>query len=409
MLSDFEVLDVISTKGKKNNTKILKARKANTGETVCLKTFKSHKFSVVQEALHEAKVLMTASKTHKNICEMQDCFVEQIHDFYQFGIVMQHFDHGDLEDEIKKRKRTNRPWTEDELKIVFEELLDALNMLQKGKICHRDLKPQNIFIQSETFYKIGDFGLSRKEEFGRLNSSKSLVGTPIYFSPLCAQAYLEHQIGGDLRVRHNMYKSDVFSLGLTFLRMASLSSIRGLNCSPQDNIESKISSLNYGSSIRGLLHYMLRVDEHQRPDFITLPLISQELNSIMLSIQPEFIKEENFEILNSEISELILEAEKLEKKNEPSEKKILENWDNETLDSFGLYSDESIKVFEAEELSMPEFEKVARFGKSEEENTPNCKSEDGDGKCTDDLDRVLEFLVIKPELLIVKDSSIYLS
>lgn len=409
MLSDFEVLDVISTKGKKNNTKILKARKVKTGETVCLKTFKSHKFSVVQEALHEAKVLMTASKAHKNICEMRDCFVEQIHDFYQFGIVMQHFDHGDLEDEIKKRKRANRPWTEDELKVVFDDLLDALNMLQKGKICHRDLKPQNIFIQNDTFYKIGDFGLSRKEEFGRLNSSKSLVGTPIYFSPLCAQAYLEHQIGGDLRVLHNMYKSDVFSLGLTFLRMASLSSIRGLNCAPQTSIELKISSLNYSSSIRGLLHYMLRVDEHQRPDFITLPLINQELNSIMLSIQPEFIKEEKFEILDSEISELISEAEKLDEKSEPSDKNIVENWDNETLDSFGLYSEESIKVFEVDEMRKPEFEKLVVCEQGSVGITGNCKPGEISGKFTDDLDRVLDFLVIKPELVIAKDSSIYLS
>ena len=408
MHSDFEILDVISIKGKKNTTKILKARKSKTGEIVCLKTFKSHKFSVVQEALHEAKVLMTASKAHPNICEMQDCFVEQIHDFYRFGIVMQHFDHGDLEDEIKKRKRANRPWTENELKKLFEGLLDALSILQKNKICHRDLKPQNIFVQSEDLYKIGDFGLSKKEEFGRLNSSRSLVGTPIYFSPLCAQAYMRHQIGGDMRVNHNMYKSDVFSLGLTFLRMATLSSIRGLNCLPQGSIESRIAGLEYGSNIRGLIHYMLRVDEQIRPDFIALPIIHQELNSIFLSIQPEFILEENYDLYNIESAKNKEENFRKEEENKEVCKSSYKDWDYETLDSFGLYSEESVKVFEVEEFNIPVFEKFPSSGNGVDLKSGKTNSGEA-GNCCDDLDRILEFLVLEPELVIVKDTSIYLS
>ena len=205
-MSDFEVLDVISTKGKKNNIRILKAKLLSTDEIVCLKTFKSHKFSAVQEALHEAKILMSASAHHQNICKMHDCFIEQLQEHFRFGIVMQHFDLGDLEDEIKRRKRANRPWREQELTEIFLGILDALSVLQKNQICHRDLKPQNIFMQSSLHYKIGDFGLSKKEGLGRLSLSKSLVGTPIYFSPLCARAYLQYELlGGEVKVKHNMY------------------------------------------------------------------------------------------------------------------------------------------------------------------------------------------------------------
>lgn len=291
-LSDFEILDVISTKGKKNNIRVLKARYIHNNEIVCLKTFNSHKFSLVQEALHEAKLLMSASNHHQNICKMNDCFIEQVQDHFRFGIVMQHFDLGDLEDEIKRRKRTNRPWTEQELYEAFISLVEALCVLQKNQICHRDLKPQNIFVQGSNYYKIGDFGLSKKEGMGK-SMSKTLVGTPIYFSPLCAKAYLHNELcGGDIRVNHNMYKSDVFSLGLTFLRMASLTSIRGLNCGPQTNIGQRIMGLAYGESVRGVIYHMLQLEENSRPDFISLSIIAQELNAAILTIQPDFIVED---------------------------------------------------------------------------------------------------------------------
>ena len=322
-MSDFEVLDVISTKGKKNNIRILKAKLLSTDEIVCLKTFKSHKFSAVQEALHEAKILMSASAHHQNICKMHDCFIEQLQEHFRFGIVMQHFDLGDLEDEIKRRKRANRPWREQELTEIFLGILDALSVLQKNQICHRDLKPQNIFMQSSLHYKIGDFGLSKKEGLGRLSLSKSLVGTPIYFSPLCARAYLQYELlGGEVKVKHNMYKSDVFSLGLTFLRMASLSSIRGLNCSTQETIMKRIGQLGYGEQVRGMLYHMLQLEEVQRPDFVVLPAIYQELECVLMYTQPAFVVAEEmgdeaneeivFEELNAEDAESLVLGEIVE-------------------------------------------------------------------------------------------------
>ena len=336
-MADFEVLDVISTKGKKNNIRILKANISSKNEIVCLKTFKSHKFSVVQDALHEAKILMSASSHHQNICKMHDCFIEQLQDSFRFGIIMQHFDLGDLEDEIKRRKRANRPWNEDELSEVFIGLVDALSVLQKNQICHRDLKPQNIFMHSSNHFKIGDFGLSKKEGLGKLSLSKTLVGTPIYFSPICAKAYLQYELlGGDAKVNHNMYKSDVFSLGLTFLRMASLSSIRGLNCSTEEIIMQKINNLGYSEQVRGLLYHMLRLEENHRPDFIKLPFIHQELNSIMLSIQPDFIiPEDDISDIPEEIITESVEAEiEINSMNNCEDcKQDNEIWDLETIGS----------------------------------------------------------------------------
>ena len=47
-----------------------------------------------------------------------------------------------------------------------------------------------------------------------------------------------------------MYKSDVFSLGLTFLRMACLKSVRGLNVKGQMEIDGKVTGLTCGFELK---------------------------------------------------------------------------------------------------------------------------------------------------------------
>ncbi|OMJ79986.1 hypothetical protein SteCoe_19857 [Stentor coeruleus] len=404
-LSDFEILDVISTKGKKNNVRVLKARYIKNNEIVCLKTFNSHKFSLVQEALHEAKLLMSASNHHQNICKMNDCFIEQVQDHFRFGIVMQHFDLGDLEDEIKRRKRANRPWTEPELYEAFISLVEALCVLQKNQICHRDLKPQNIFVEGSNYYKIGDFGLSKKEGMGK-SMSKTLVGTPIYFSPLCAKAYLQNELcGGDARVNHNMYKSDVFSLGLTFLRMASLTSIRGLNCGPQINIGQRIMDLTYSESVRGVIYHMLQLEEQARPDFITLSIIAQELNVTILTVQPDFIVEDIQDIEDMYIENNIEESYDNNKQQVPElEFKYCceENphiWDCETVGSL----EEDNEDTKSKSVSIKICKKTLKANKkSYESNSEDLGCEDQDfkskqGLLTEDGDSKVEVFAVMLE------------
>ena len=280
---DFSVLDIISTKGKKHKVRLLRAqihKPLYDGRTeVCVKTFTSKKYEIIRDALCEAQTLMSASTKHQSICKMYDCFTEKKGECeYTFGIVMEYFPRGDLEDEIKHRKRHQEHWPEDTLMQLFEQLVQALETLQREKICHRDIKPQNIFTASKSRLKIGDFGVSMRE-LTESSSNHTLVGTPIYFSPLCAQAFLSGEIlhKGNVGVRHDMYKSDVFSLGLTFLRMASLRTIRGLNAGDQGNIDGRIGEVGYSPRMQLFLRTMLSIDEGSRPDFIEL---SQYLQTV---------------------------------------------------------------------------------------------------------------------------------
>uniref|UniRef100_A0A667Z965 eIF-2-alpha kinase GCN2 n=1 Tax=Myripristis murdjan TaxID=586833 RepID=A0A667Z965_9TELE len=111
---------------------------------------------------------------------------------------------------------------------LFREILDGLAYIHEQGMIHRDLKPVNIFLDSQDHVKIGDFGLATDhpanvaagkfevEESGSMPKSDptgnmtGMVGTALYVSP---------EVQGNTKATYNQ-KVDLFSLGIILFEMS---------------------------------------------------------------------------------------------------------------------------------------------------------------------------------------------
>ena len=183
----------------------------------------------------------------------------------------------DWDTAINNRSKIKKYYTEFELISILKQLTSALYYLQKEKkIAHRDIKPENILIFKNNLYKIGDFGEAKESKVPKQLST--LRGTELYMSPLLYNGLHENKDD----VRHNPFKSDVFSLGYCFIYAASLNlniiyKIRDVNSIiTLKQILIKEFNGRYSERFIDLILKMISFNEDKRFDFIDLEKILRE-------------------------------------------------------------------------------------------------------------------------------------
>mgnify|MGYP003328626391 CR=1 FL=1 len=109
---------------------------------------------------------------------------ELLHDDDNFYIVQEIVRTGDLFKFLDLRNRTKGRLTENEVRILSKQLFAALDYMHKQNIVHRDIKLENILIDSRNdgiLVKLTDFGFSTfKPQGGKLNKG---VGSRYYIAP----------------------------------------------------------------------------------------------------------------------------------------------------------------------------------------------------------------------------------
>src|SRR5258706_3604269 len=114
--------------------------------------------------------------------------------------IVQIFDYGDESDmhyivmdyidgqNLKYQTLTSGPM--DPLRALHyaRQIAEGLDTAYKHGVVHRDIKPQNIVINSKDVVKITDFGLSRSRETVTLTQSNVFMGTAYYIPPEQAES-----------------------------------------------------------------------------------------------------------------------------------------------------------------------------------------------------------------------------
>lgn len=68
-------------------------------------------------------------------------------------------------------------------KLLFAEVVLAVEFLHKHDILYRDLKPENILVDERGHLRLTDFGLCRADFKRKRDRAMSFVGSPEYMSP----------------------------------------------------------------------------------------------------------------------------------------------------------------------------------------------------------------------------------
>lgn len=117
-------------------------------------------------------------------------------------------------DTIAQRLRQRRPMHAEDVRRILCEVADALAYANARNVVHRDIKPDNILLDTDSGRAmVTDFGIARAVSEGndtRLTTTGLAIGTPAYMSP--------EQCAGDRGVDG---RSDIYSLGIVGYQMLS--------------------------------------------------------------------------------------------------------------------------------------------------------------------------------------------
>lgn len=205
-MENYETIGVIGTGSFGTVSKI--RRKADQ-KILVWKELNYGKMSEKEKQMLVSEVNILRELRHPNVVRYYDRIINR--ETTKIYIVMEYCENGDLSQYIKRCKQKMQHIDESKIWHVAFQVVLALYEChrRKERVLHRDVKPANIFLDSQNNVKLGDFGLARilgpESMFAYTN-----VGTPYYMSPeqINEMAYNE--------------KSDVWSLGCILYELACL-------------------------------------------------------------------------------------------------------------------------------------------------------------------------------------------
>ncbi|KAG0038001.1 Serine/threonine-protein kinase Nek2 [Podila clonocystis] len=209
---EYELLEAI---GSGSFGVIRKVRRKTDGRILARKEIDYRKMSTQEKEQLVAEVNILKDLKHPNIVEFLERVIDRDNCFIY--ILMEYCEGGDLAAVIQRHKENRVPIPEEFVWELMTQLIMALHECHYGvivdpetkkttprPILHRDLKPDNVFLDAKKNVKLGDFGLSRTLNNPQKAFAQTYVGTPYYMSPLTAKIKL-----GSIRALPSSYSPEL--------------------------------------------------------------------------------------------------------------------------------------------------------------------------------------------------------
>jgi len=210
-----------------------------TKEKVAIKVLQKAMLNTKIDIHKEIKIIKQLK--HPNIANFYELIENNDHVF----IVMEYCDKGTLLSYIMN----NPILPEEECRRIFSQILSAIKYCHENQIIHRDLKHENILLDSSNNCKLIDFGMGNFVNGENLRST--FCGTPAFVSP-------ELIIGK----KYDGCKVDIWSMGVVLFMLVTKSL-------PFSNIEDTIKGIykipdTVSQECADLLKKMLQIDPLKR-------------------------------------------------------------------------------------------------------------------------------------------------
>ena len=201
-------------------------------------------------------------------------FLIKYYDYFEenniFNVLMEYGGEINLKQFIKNYKNKHQLIEENIIKDIVLQLYMGLKEIHKNKIIHRNLTPDNIFINKNNKIKIGVFSIS--EIITKNNKyANTIIGKHLYFAPELYKQEKYDEIICDNKI-------DIYSLGCIIYELFTLNEYF-----IDTKIENKSGVIDikiYNRKWQELLDLLLQNDYHKRPNIDTIyKYIQDEINN----------------------------------------------------------------------------------------------------------------------------------
>ncbi|XP_030556935.1 serine/threonine-protein kinase MARK2 isoform X9 [Drosophila novamexicana] len=191
---------LIKTIGKGNFAKVKLAKHLPTGKEVAIKIIDKTQLNPgsLQKLFREVRIMKMLD--HPNIVKLFQV-IETEKTLY---LIMEYASGGEVFDYLVLHGRMK----EKEARVKFRQIVSAVQYCHQKRIIHRDLKAENLLLDSELNIKIADFGFSN--EFTPGSKLDTFCGSPPYAAPELFQGK-----------KYDGPEVDVWSLGVILYTLVS--------------------------------------------------------------------------------------------------------------------------------------------------------------------------------------------